>query len=626
MRRPNRTDFLKDRIFPGVKTRCAGGAAIALMFSACCLAQMSVVLTPSQPSPVPLGTVITWTASVSGQNISGQNTSGQNIGTPVYRFRGRPAGGTFHTIVDYGPNASLSWTTIQQEGTYEIEASAMSADGTQTGAASALMVMTSLVNDGGPVITSTANPLVYIYSAPACFNGQQLSVQITSPEGYVQSTPPQVCAGLSLNFYLAGMRPQARYTIQHTVQSQNGFAKGPAMTLFTPSLTLAVPSVSALGAAVPVVDGIMLHSSINSPSYSAYASDLIGNLVWYYNGAISYLTRPETGGTFMGLYENGTLDQSHQIFREFDLAGNTLAETNAAQVNRQLAAMGVHAIGGFHHEARKLPNGNYVVLADSERILTDVQGPGPVDVIGDTILVLSLDLQVLWAWDAFDHLDPARAAILGETCTYPSGIACAPFYLAKNANDWLHGNALQLTPDGNILYSTRHQDWVIKIDYATGSGNILWRLGKDGDFTISYDDPRAGRFDPYPWFSHQHDPNFESNNVTLLVYDDGNTRIQTAEPSGHSRGQALRMDEKKREVRLILDADLGVYSDAVGSAQLLPNGDYHFDSGFLTIPPGTANFAAQSLEVNPQGQMVYGLQVGLLEYRTFRMPDLYTAP
>ena len=235
---------------------------------------------------------------------------------------------------------------------------------------------------------------------------------------------------------------------------------------------------------------------------------------------------------------------------------------------------------------------------------------------------------MLWAWDAFDHLDPARAAILGETCTYPSGIACAPFYLAKNANDWLHGNSLQLTPDGNILYSTRHQDWVVKIDYATGSGNILWRLGMDGDFTISYDDPRVDRFrfDPYPWFSHQHDANFESNNVTLLVYDDGNTRIQTAEPSGHSRGQALRVDETKRAVRLILDADLGVYSDAVGSAQLLPNGDYHFDSGFLTIPPGTANFAAQSLEVNPQGQMIYGLQVGLLEYRTFRMPDLYTAP
>jgi arylsulfate sulfotransferase len=294
-------------------------------------------------------------------------------------------------------------------------------------------------------------------------------------------------------------------------------------------------------------------------------------------------------------------------------------------VNQQLASMGVHPVGGFHHEARKLPNGNYLVLADSERILTDVQGAGPVDVIGDTILVLSPDLQVLWAWDSFDHLDPHRAAVLGETCTYPAGLGCAPFYSAKTANDWLHGNSLQLTPDGNILYSTRHQDWVVKIDYgSTGSGNILWRLGADGDFRIEYNDPRVGRYDPYPWFSHQHDPNFESDNITLTLYDDGNTRIMKSEPSGHSRGQALRIDEKKRVASLILDADLGVYCNAVGSAQLLPNGHYHFDNGFLTLPG--SNFAAQSLEVNPEGQTVFGVQVGVLEYRSFRMPDLYTAP
>jgi hypothetical protein len=59
---------------------------------------------------------------------------------------------------------------------------------------------------------------------------------------------------------------------------------------------------------------------------------------------------------------------------------------------------------------------------------------------------------------------------------------------------------------------------------------------------------------------------------------------------------------------------------------LLPNGHYHFDNGFLTLPPGSSNFAAQSLEVNPEGQTVFGVQIGVLEYRSFRMPDLYTAP
>ena len=52
-----------------------------------------------------------------------------------------------------------------------------------------------------------------------------------------------------------------------------------------------------------------------------------------------------------------------------------------------------------------------------------------------------------------------------------------------------------MTADGNLLYSARHQDWLIKIDYANGagSGRVIWRLGKDGDFTMRSDDPS-------PWF------------------------------------------------------------------------------------------------------------------------------
>jgi arylsulfate sulfotransferase len=277
----------------------------------------------------------------------------------------------------------------------------------------------------------------------------------------------------------------------------------------------------------------------------------------------------------------------------------------------------VHAINGFHHEARKLPDGKYLVLADSERILTNVQGSGAVDVIGDTILVFNRDLQVVWAWDSFDHLDNSRQAPLNETCTHPNA-GCSPWYLATTANDWTHGNALQLTPDGNILYSMRNQDWVIKIDYQNGNGpgDILWRLGNGGDFQISSSDPS-------PWFSHQHDSNFASDNTTFTVFDDGNTR-QASNPAAHSRGQMLQIDTPNRKATLVLNADVGTYSSAVGSAQILPNGDYHFDSGFIAGASGS--LSAQSIEVNPSGQIVYGIGLASLEYRTFRMADLYTEP
>jgi hypothetical protein len=321
----------------------------------------------------------------------------------------------------------------------------------------------------------------------------------------------------------------------------------------------------------------------------------------------------------MGIVEDGSKDASYQVVRMFDLAGTTLAETNAARVSEQLVAAGMHPINAFHHDAWRLSGGKYLVLANSERILTDVQGPGDVDVIGDTILVLNDDLQLDWAWDAFDHLDTHRTATLGETCTAAVG-GCPPFHLATVANDWLHGNSLQLTPDGNILYSSRHQDWLIKINYDSGlgDGSVLWRLGKDGDFQLVSNDPS-------PWFSHQHDAQIHipKDGLILTVFDDGNVRW-TDDKSANSRGQMLQLDEQNLIAKVVLNADLGAFSYALGSAQLLPNGNYHFDVGWIQQDPLGGQNTSHSVEVDPSGNLVYVVEIDTPLYRSVRTRDLYT--
>ena len=89
--------------------------------------------------------------------------------------------------------------------------------------------------------------------------------------------------------------------------------------------------------------------------------------------------------------------------------------------------------------------------------------------------------------------------------------------LSSPANDWLHANSIQyLASDGDFLMSLRDQDWVVKIDYSDGSGtgNILWRLGNQGDFSIpNCPPPYSAPACPsnYPWFSAQH---------ALLALDD----------------------------------------------------------------------------------------------------------
>jgi hypothetical protein len=242
----------------------------------------------------------------------------------------------------------------------------------------------------------------------------------------------------------------------------------------------------------------------------------------------------------------------------------------------------------------------------------DIKGT-PTNYVGTMIVVLDENFQVSWAWDAFDHLDVNRGPVLGEVLQPGS---TDPTSAVPNlpAVDWLHANAVSWSPaDGDMVLSARLQDWVVKIDYGNGKGDgyIVWRLGKDGDFTVNSTDPN-------PWFSHQHNPHYIDDS-TLILFDNGNTR-RASDPTAHSRGQVWKLDEQTMTATLLLNVDLGNYSDALGAAQRLSNGDYSFTSGRQGQPP---NLFGQSIEVRPDGSKAYVLEVNRPEYRSFRIRTLY---
>jgi arylsulfate sulfotransferase len=568
-------------------------------------AQMTVSLAATAQSPIPVGTAVTLYP----------NVSNASDGTLWYRYRVRRGVSGFRVIRDFGPDTQLVWAESEVEGLHEVELTVRNIATGESAATTATFLLTSRVTGGQPVVSATNHPLVLLYSAPPCAAGASMRVQFQDGSGNPQFTPYQACRdGLSMNFYLAGLRPNTTYSVHHTVDNGPERLDGSTLSATTGDAQVQTTNYYLLTPPpTPAVKGVLLQSTLALPSL---ATDLAGNLIWYYTGSLSFITHPVAGGHFLGILEDSTGDSSHQIVREFDLAGNTYQETNAARVSEQLLAMNRRPITAFHHDARRLPDGNLLVLGNIEQILTDVQGPGPVDVLGDMILVLNRQLEVVWAWDAFDHLDTSRLATLKETCTVGGG-GCPPYYLAPQANDWLHGNSVQLTPDGSILYSARHQDWLIKIDYGNGvgSGAILWRLGKDGDFQYN-------SFDPYPWFSHQHDGYIDwADPSKLYVFDNGNLRW-AADPATHSRGQVIQLDEQNRTARLLLNADLGAYALAVGSARPLPNGNYHFHLGFL-FGLGGAPASSRAVEVDPGGNLVYQLQAQTPIYRSFRMQSMY---
>ena len=575
----------------------------AIAFAARLDAALFVSLLSSPDSPEPVGTMVHWSARVSG-----------GAGALWYRFRVAETGGALRVIRDFGPGASLDWTALV-DGVYDVELTVRDLSTNETA-----VVVESFRLSGRaatqPVVTPTTHPLVFLFSGPPCAAGAaRVRFEPSNVGGPVQVTPPVPCiAGRDVNFYLGGLTASTSYSASLVVEAGRDSTVGPAVTFTTGAASYPYPLPIVLQPAASRGDQPFL---LQSPTLAPpFATDLAGNLVWYGPVSLGILTHPDSGGTFWGIAESRS-DPAEDFVRKVDLVGMTLAETNAARVSEQLVALGKRPITGFHHEARTISGGRVAVLGGVERILPNAQPAlGLDDVLGDMIVVLDSDLQVVWAWDAFDHLDVSRAAILGEHCAVNPG--CPPWYLAPDVNDWTHANSLAEAPDGNLLLSVRHQDWVLKMDYAggAGAGDVLWRLGKDGDFTLDAPDPNA-------WFSHQHDVEYEpSEPETLSLFDNGNTRIH-ANPQGVSRGQVLQLDETARTTHLAFNAELGVFSLALGSAQRLSDGGWHFDAGFVFDPHSAGAGKAFSLELSPEGVVESSFELLEPVYRSFRMTDLY---
>jgi hypothetical protein len=593
-------------------------------------AAITVQLAASPASPQPVGTTTTFTATATDSDP----------GAISYRFSAGPSPGSLVMARDYSTLNTFLMTPAKYDGIFQIQVTARNNATQATAQATVGFQFTSRVSGGSPVVNATSNPLVALFSAPSCATGsfmrvrflRQGTVGIADATGWLPCAPPA-----SMNFYVAGMRANSSYNMHAETLSGLAFTQGPIVAFKTVKPSIKFPSVRF--PVPPSVqdsfgENVLLVSPLSLGTFPT-AFDLSGYPIWYYqdpSGAIPVLTRPIMGGTIL-LITAGTDSNGRTglltVLREIDLAGNILRETNTARVSEQLVAMGQTSscqsdstqclVGAFHHEAIRLPNGHTMVMADAEKIFTDgTQGSSvanSIDIIGDIIIDLDTNWQVAWLWNSFDHLDVNRAAVLGETCLKVQ-FGCPPLFLADQANDWLHGNAIDYVSDGSLLLSMRHQDWVVKIDYnnGAGTGDVLWRLGLGGDFTINSSDP-------YPWFSHQHDAGFEQYGTsTLSMFDNGNTR-RTLFSTAHSRGYVLQVDQTNMTVTPTLLADLGGYSLAYGSASRLLNGNYHFLSGILQ--PGLFN---QSDEVLPNGSIGLTAQISEMAYRSFRMPSLYNPP
>jgi hypothetical protein len=521
--------------------------------------------------------------------------------------------------VSYAPIAASGATP--QTSNLNLGLSNVSADTPQTVTLSGL----SGVMPAGTV-TATNNPQVALYTMTLPFPGSVV-VNFGPDTTYGRSTwsKSTAVAGGQISMFVAGMLPNTTYHMQAAVQFSGGESTTDVDHAFVTGAALLSPNLS-----VTATLGMTPQSGVEELTFAGGMSeglavtDLQGNVLWSYVLPKNGISHDDVEGA--KLMPNGdiliTVGQGSFIqpspgstssIREIDLAGNIIREISTNELSAKLQAAGYNlTLQEFHHDVTPLPNGHWLVLSNSIRPFTDLPGyPGVTNVLGDVVIDLDQNLQPVWVWNEFDHFDVNR-----HPMQFP---------------DWTHTNAVVYSPsDGNIIVSIRHQNWVVKVDYrnGTGAGDVLWRLGEGGDFTL-----QSG-VDPTDWQYAQHYPSLfspnSSGNFALGLMDNGDDRIFPAAVVCGTMGApaclyttipVFQIDEGAKTATLTSHQILptSLYSSWGGNTELLTNGNIEYDLAGV----GADSDIFEVTHTSTPETVWHMHSTGSNAYRGYRIPSLY---
>jgi arylsulfate sulfotransferase len=485
-------------------------------------------------------------------------------------------------------------------------------------------------------IASTQNPLVAQYSVLHYRDGFTAWVEFGTDTNYGRQTSVTNSVNTSgravVDVLVAGMLPQTTYHMRAHVESPTGewvdqdhmFTTGALPALTLPKITVTRPSPPANSPENAGIEMITIASG-NTP---AFFTDRDGNPIWYYDVGSSsspYVFKLLPSGHMIVMITTSPISfTAISSIREIDLAGNLIRELDIPTLRQRMQMAGFDfAAENYTHDLVPLDNGHLIVLVNYSKTFTDLPGyPGSLSVVGDGLVDLDENWNPVWAWNSFDHLDVNR---------HLNGLP-----------DWTHGNGVEYSPsDGNLFLSLRHQSWVLKIDYinGTGTGNVLWRLGYQGDFALTANGVPTD--DPSLWFSFQHFPVLVSQSgvqTTLGVWDNGDNRVLNIQGvicgpppvynvPCYSRGTIYQIDESAKVANLAWVDLPGLYSLWGGSINQLPNGNVEFDAN-APVEGLSAGIASVIQEVTQTSapQVVWQMVItpGTANaYRAYRFPSLY---
>lgn len=238
------------------------------------------------------------------------------------------------------------------------------------------------------------------------------------------------------------------------------------------------------------------------------------------------------------------------------------------------------------HELRVLPNRHALLMSYDKQVVDMsmlIPGGNPAALVTG-LIIQEIDefKNVVFQWRSWDHI--------------PITDATHENLLAPEI-DYIHGNAIELDNDGNLMISSRHLDEITKINRTTG--NIIWRLGgKKNEFVFSNDPLR---------FSYQHGIR-RLTNGNIILYDNGNYHTPQ-----QSRAVEYTLDEQQKIVTKVWEYKNTpvIYGYAMGFAQRLENGN-------TLISWGATNPTLTEVRSDGSKALQISLPQNVFTYRAFK--------
>ena len=241
-------------------------------------------------------------------------------------------------------------------------------------------------------VSPTGNPQVALYTMTLPYPGSmKVNFGTTTNYGVATWSQSTDVAGGQVSIFVAGMTTKTRYHMAATVELSNGVTFTDVDHVFTTggtaaNVNLAMTATTATGKTPQ--PGLEMLNTIGA----LVVTDLSGNVLWTYsnpgslslnfvqgvkmlpNGNILMAIGANSESPLQGMSPNAVLE-----IREVNLAGDTVRSISIADLNSRLATATCSecnvTLQTFHHDITPLPNGHWLILANTIMNLSPTTTP-----------------------------------------------------------------------------------------------------------------------------------------------------------------------------------------------------------------------------------------------------------